>query len=100
MIRAGHDFEADLSTGKVFVVVESLKELKGFALDKPSIVVPPVAIHTKDYMDSLCHECAHMSLPNATEAEVSRIAADITEVLWKRGYRLPLPKKRKKVKDD
>jgi hypothetical protein len=31
-----------------------------------------------------------------SEGEVARIANDITEVMWKRGYRLPKPPKRSK----
>jgi hypothetical protein len=96
MIRAGEDFEANLSTGTCWVM---LGDYAGLALykDKQHIVVPPKNVHGKDYMDSLCHEVGHLSMPKASEEEVARLAGDITEVLWKRGYRLPKPPKRRKV---
>lgn len=85
MIRAGKDFWADLSTGKWAVVVE---DDKGFSIDAKVIHIQRKRIFTKDYCDTVCHEVLHSSCPDMSEAEVARIAGDLTEVLWKRGYRL------------
>lgn len=92
MIRAGHDFWAKLSTGEWSVIVET--DCKGVALACQSIVIYQKDTHSRDYLDTVCHECLHASLPKMSEAEVARIAGDITEVLWKRGYRLPKAKKK------
>ena len=99
MIRAGQDFEVELSTGPCWVVVG---DYLGLALykDRQHVVVPPKNVNGEEYLDSLCHEVAHLSMPQAGEDEVSRVARDISKVLWKRGYRLPLLKKRKKVDRD
>jgi hypothetical protein len=95
MIRAGHDFEANLSTGKISVIVEPTDGLCGFAVDKPSIVIRHVSVDTKDYLNTCAHELLHQSLPKASESEIDRIAGDVCEVLWKRGYRLPRTRKRR-----
>jgi hypothetical protein len=97
MIRAGADFEVRLSTGMCWVVVG---DYLGLALykDQQHIVVPPKHVNTKEYLDSLCHEVTHLSMPDASEEEVSRVSSDIAEVLWRRGYRLP--KRRKKIEKD
>lgn len=93
MIRAGHDFEAKLSTGTWLVIVET--DCKGVALAGKSIVIYQTDDQSKDYADTVIHETLHTSLPKLSEAEIDRVAGDITEVLWKRGYRLPKQKKRK-----
>ena len=93
MIRAGHDFEAKLSTGTWLVIVET--DCKGVALDGKSIVIYQKDEQSKDYADTVIHEVLHASLPKMSEAEVARVARDVTEVIWKRGYRLPKQKKRK-----
>jgi hypothetical protein len=95
MIRAGHDFWAKLSTGDWAVIVET--DCKGVALAGKSIVIYQKDEHSRDYADTCIHECIHASDPKMSEADVARLANDITEVLWKRGYRLPKPPKRRKV---
>jgi hypothetical protein len=80
------DFSVSLSTGPAWVFVE---ELQGLATDGRSIFIAPKHCPTKNYMDTVVHETLHLSLPGLSEEEVARIAGDITEVLWKRGYRLP-----------
>lgn len=90
MIRAGHDFEANLSTGRWLVIVE---EQQGLTLEQQGIVIKPVEMNGKNYMDTCVHEALHASQPDLTEAEVTVIAGDIVEILWKRGYRLPKQKK-------
>jgi hypothetical protein len=98
MIRAGADFEVELSTGPCWVL---LGDYLGLALykDRQHIVVPPKNTGSEDYLNSICHEVAHLSLPEASEAEVHRVATDISKVLWKRGYRLPKVKKQRKTDD-
>jgi hypothetical protein len=90
MIRAGHDFEAELSTGKWLVIVE---QQRGLTIETQAIVIPPVDVHSKDYLDTCCHEALHASWPQLGEERVRAIAGDLAEVLWKRGYRLPRAKK-------
>lgn len=93
MIRAGEDFAANLSTGLCYVVIG---DYLGLALSKEAehLIVQPKNVNGKEYMDSVCHELLHIVLPDANEREVERLAGDITEVLWKRGYRLPKAKKK------
>ena len=85
MIRAGKDFWANLSTGKWAVIVE---DDKGFAIDAKCIHIQRKRVHTKDYMGTCIHECGHAIFPDMTEAQIVQLEKDITEVLWKRGYRL------------
>ncbi len=93
MIRSGHDFWAKLSTGEWQVIVSYNR---GLCLREKSIVILHHDYNTKDYLDTLCHECVHASMPDASEAAVARLANDLSEVLWKRGYRLPTaPRKRR-----
>jgi hypothetical protein len=94
MIRAGHDFEAKLSTGTWLVIVET--DCKGVTLAGQSMVIYQKDTQSRDYADTCIHECLHASDPDMSEDEVARIANDITEVMWKRGYRLPKPPKRSK----
>lgn len=93
MIRSGHDFWANLSTGKWAIIIESYR---GLTLQSKSIIVPKADFTSKDYLDSFVHEALHASLQNMTEKEVVRVSHDIVEVLWKRGYRLPVIRKKKK----
>jgi hypothetical protein len=95
MIRAGADFIADLSTGEWTVIVQD--DTKGFTVPNQAIVIRQKDHASRDYMDTCVHETCHASLPDASERDVARLANDITEVLWKRGYRLPKPPKRRKV---
>lgn len=90
MTKAGSDFVAKLSTGEWVVVVA---ECSGVTVNQKAIVVPLKNASGKEYLDTVVHETVHAALPHATEAEVIRLAKDVTEVLWKRGYRLPRTKK-------
>lgn len=92
MIRAGHDFEANLSTGPWQVIVDT--DCKGATIAGQSLVIYQKDTQSRDYADTVIHETLHASLPKMSEDEVERIAGDITEVLWKRGYRLPRTKKK------
>jgi hypothetical protein len=75
---------AHLSTGDAVFINE---ENKGVMLPHaPSVVIDP-RHHGADEMDTWIHETLHVSINKMTEAEVRRVAADITTVLWKAGYR-------------
>lgn len=78
------DFFVGLSNG----VVQYIQEIyKGLMLSyTPSIVIFP-GQKGSDEMDTWIHETLHVSLPKASEAEVRRIAGDVTKVLWLAGYR-------------
>ena len=78
------DFFVGLSNG----VVQYIQEYyKGLMLSyNPTIII----FHGQkgsDEMDTWIHETLHVSLPKASEAEVRRIAGDVTKVLWMAGYR-------------
>lgn len=90
------DFYAMLSTGKWPFMAS---KVQGATCHTHAIVVVPANVHTRDYMDTTVHETLHASNPSMSEEEVSRIAGDITEVMWKRGYRLPKTKKHRKNDD-
>lgn len=96
MIRAGQDFWAKLSTGEWSVIVTT--DTKGVTLPCQSIVITQKEYLSRDYLDTCVHEACHASRDDMSEAEVEKLAGDITEVLWKRGYRLP--KQRKSVDKD
>ncbi len=80
---AAKDFAVVLSTGKWAFVLEPLV---GVTLDGRAVVIPP-SRNTRDRMDTFVHETLHTSLPGLSEAEVSRVADDLSKVLWKAGYR-------------
>lgn len=91
MIRSGSDFWANLSTGEWAVIVQD--DCKGFTMSHKSIVIRQRDYHTKDYCGTCIHETIHASRPDLTEKEVETLERDIVEVIWKRGYRLPKPRK-------
>lgn len=41
----------------------------------------------RNYLDTLVHECLHASNPKLSEAVVTRMANEISRVLWHKGYR-------------
>ena len=71
---------------------------KGFTMPHQAIVIRQQDCHTRDYMDTVIHESCHASRADLSEKEVEALAGDIAEVLWKRGYRLPKPRKTRKAK--
>lgn len=91
MIRAGCDFWADLTTGEWAVIVAD--DSKGFTMPHQAIVIRQQNYTSRDYLGTCIHEATHASRPDMSEAEVKALEADITEILWKRGYRLPKIKK-------
>ena len=96
MIRAGQDFWAKLSTGEWAVIVQD--DCKGFTMPHKAIVIRQQDHNSRDYLGTCVHEATHASRPDLSEKAVAALEADITEVLWKRGYRLP--RKRKRIEKD
>lgn len=82
------DFHVELSTGPCWVMVE---DYLGLAAEERTIYVAPKAMKTKEYLDTIVHETAHLTMPGLPEADIVRLGKDIAEVLWKRGYRLTKP---------
>ena len=41
----------------------------------------------KKHLEILTHELTHLLLPDASEEEVEEISINITNILWKQGYR-------------
>lgn len=77
------DFVVALSSGKWEVVVQPIH---GIMLRVPAIVITPCR-ESCDRLDSFIHETLHTALPRLSESEVCRVAGDISQVLWKAGYR-------------
>jgi hypothetical protein len=44
-------------------------------------------LHGRERLDTLIHEMLHAVLPNKSERWVNQVATDISDVLWKNGYR-------------
>lgn len=85
------DFTVKLSVGEVDVIQGSFE---GLAIKRPAIVVNEPSVDSEhkwskaqNLLDTWIHETAHLSQPNLSEAEVARLANDITKVLWNAGYR-------------
>lgn len=41
----------------------------------------------RSYFDTLIHECLHLLFPNASESKVAKSAHEMTDVLWRLGFR-------------
>ena len=48
-------------------------------------------LRSRDRMDTLCHEVIHHVRPDESEADVARLAASLTNALWRDGYRRMKP---------
>ena len=91
------DFYAMLSTGKWPVLTS---DIDGATCHTHALVLLPKAVHTKEYLDTACHETLHASRPDLSEAAVTTMAGDIATVLWHLGYRLPVDKAKKRRRND
>lgn len=87
LTRGRRDFSVDLSTGR-WVFVQT--PLQGVTLSNKAVVIPPCP-ESRDRLDTDVHETLHTSVPELSEAEVTRIAGDISRVLWRMGYRMRPP---------
>lgn len=43
---------------------------------------------SKSQFETILHECLHVSFPIASESHITEAARDITNILWRLGYRL------------
>jgi hypothetical protein len=80
---AARDFTVRLSTGKWRVV---LRPCEGLTIYDQTIVINTPR-ENEERLDTIVHEALHASNYKLTEAEVTRMANDISSVLWKAGYR-------------
>jgi hypothetical protein len=78
------DFNLQLSTGNWTFV---LQPIQGVTLNGRAVVITP-SKEGRNRLDTFIHETLHVSSPEMTEAEVNRIAGDISRVLWRAGYRV------------
>jgi len=76
---------------KIKVFHKDLSDLKrlGQAWQEARIIDVDADAHqkAKDLLDTYIHEVIHVALPTLEEEKVDRLAGEITEVLWGRGYR-------------
>lgn len=79
------DARVTMSTGTWTLVTAPVDGLTCYA---PTIVVRPSA-NDKNRLNTHVHEALHASNQEMSEEEVTRIADDVTELLWKAGYRHP-----------
>jgi hypothetical protein len=81
------DFVVALSSGKWEVIVQPIH---GVMLRGQAIVITP-SRESRDRLDTWIHETLHTALPKLSESEVRRVAGDVSQVLWKAGYRRLVP---------
>jgi len=77
------DFSIKLSTGTWRVV---MRPCEGLTIYGQTMVIN-TPNENEERLDTIVHETLHASNYKLTEAEVSRMANDISSVLWKAGYR-------------
>jgi hypothetical protein len=84
----------ELSTGRTRVVEDDGSSL-GYCTWDPTILIKrhTGAQREREELDTWVHECLHRSMSKASEALVTRVAGDVSTVLWKAGYR----RKRRRV---
>lgn len=60
---------------------------RGITVHERGVILIRKSRETRDRLDTFIHETLHSCNPALSEAEVSRVAGDISAVLWKAGYR-------------
>jgi len=83
-MTSNSDFYAVFSTGTYLVISD---DHLGLVCQEPVIRLAP-AKGTRDDMDTAIHEALHAEFMDLTEARVERAANNITNFLWRLGYRL------------
>lgn len=86
------DFTIRLSVGLIEVVQEPFA---GLATSGETLIIDAYKrpdrqrgwSKRKNELDSWVHETIHKSRPDLSEAEVAKLARDITRVMWRAGYR-------------
>lgn len=72
---------------KLKIVEKKLKAYLGYAyLDKDVIEIDPRQ-KSKQYLDTLIHECLHILFPEESETSVADKAKTITDCIWRKNYR-------------
>jgi hypothetical protein len=82
-VKATRDFSVKLSTGRWDYVLEPIC---GITVYDKIVVIKP-SRENRDRLDTFVHETLHASCKGMSEAEVTRVAADLAKVLWRAGYR-------------
>lgn len=59
----------------------------GLADDTNRVVELDERLKGKKHLEILTHEVIHLLLPDASEEEVEEISINLTNILWKEGYR-------------
>jgi len=59
----------------------------GLADDTNRVVELDERLKGKKHLEILAHEVIHLLLPEASEEEVEEISINLTNILWKEGYR-------------
>lgn len=80
-----------LSKGHMLVIQE---RAFGWAVEEPAIIITPGQSGLFE-LDTITHECLHITRPDFSEAEVQRVAGDLSKTLWAMGYRRPARPSRK-----
>jgi hypothetical protein len=65
----------------------SKRHVWGLADTDKSTVELHTTLKGKKHLEILTHETLHILLPQYTEEEIVRISTNLTQVLWKDGYR-------------
>lgn len=79
-----YDFSVKLSTGTWTVIRTSFQ---GLTVWEGKVSIVHYSVSEKNYLDSHVHEALHAAERSFSEAEVVRLAKDITAYLWAAGYR-------------
>lgn len=59
----------------------------GLADDTNRVVELDERLKGKKHLEILTHEVIHLLLPDASEEEVEEISINLTNILWREGYR-------------
>lgn len=86
------DFEFKFSSGKFLIIRDANR---GFVSTMPTMRLEPTHGHRED-LGTAIHEALHAEFPELTEDRVAKAEITISKFLWRLGYRVHVPKKRKK----
>jgi len=63
------------------------ENILGYAyFDEQRIEIDPRQ-NSKEYLNTIIHECLHIYFPNLEEKYIIKIADDVTDIIWNRKYR-------------
>lgn len=72
---------------KTKVVYKRLRNYWGYALIDENKIELCQGLRGKKHLEILLHEKVHLFFPDLEERAVLRIGKDMSELLWKEGYR-------------